>query len=168
MQPTVAPSSSFPSKNPSTSPTTVTPTSHPTTTRPSKSPTNTPTVTPIKYYVVFSTGMCTPLDAFTPYWMTESDFFVDYSKCCESSWNSDACLAISPSAQPTTANPSSSPTSRPSLSPTSTHPTINPTTSPPVSKTASFSNAAVSSENTLTSNLRSWHPSEDYTICTNR
>jgi hypothetical protein len=97
--------STSPPKRPTTSPTqpptiTASPTTpNPTTspsTSPSHSPSTSPSIAPIRYYIVFSTGICTPLDAFTPYWYTEDDFYVDYNVCCSESWNTDACLAASP------------------------------------------------------------------------
>lgn len=147
------------------------------------STTTTTTTTKLMYYVVQTSGKCMPFDDQTPSWMKESDFHDNYTECCKKSWNTEPCLAyglslglstLSPTSRPTagpTADPTIKPTNHPSLNPTSTHPTSanptrNPTTSPSVPMLASVSNSLESSENPCEPSL--WHPSEDYSTCTNR
>lgn len=150
----------------------------------------TTTTTKTRYYVVQTSGKCMPVDKQTPSWMGESNFFDDYTLCCKKSWNTDACLAYgvslglstldptpSPTTDPTaiptsrptsdpTSLPTSHPTIRPSLNPTTADPTKNPTASPSVPKLASASASAESSTNACESAL--WHPTEDFSKCTNR
>jgi hypothetical protein len=201
-KPTTMSPSSRPSKNPSVTlsptaasgsssqPNTAAPTNLPTT----KSPTSPPTTTPIKYYVVFSTGICTPIDAFTPYWLTEKDFYLDYAECCKNSFNTAACLAVSPTQKPTTMSPSSrpsknptaKPTSEPSASPSgeptsaspSNAPSKQPSTSPSSGPSAHPTSSAPSTLQPSTKKPTGsptrecesglWHPSDDFSKCTNR
>lgn len=133
---------------PTLAPTTAQPTYWPTE-APSPSPSHLPTIPIIKYYAVYSTGICTAKDVFTPSWMSEADFFLDYRECCENSWNTDACLAAMPPGAcctpPPTRRPSRFPTSKPSTSEPTPHP-VEESACP----------AAL------------WHPSDNFSKCTNR
>jgi hypothetical protein len=111
-------------------------------------PSTNPTVTPLLYYAIPSSGICTPVDASTPSWMTRSDFFVDYEKCCQSSWNVAPCIAAKPSGACCTPSPVPLPTSNPTLKPSS-RPSDPPMPAP-------------------TCNSALWHPNEDHSKCTNR
>eukprot|EP00804_Cyclotella_cryptica_P030974 CCRYP_013565-RA/>CCRYP_013565-RA protein AED:0.06 eAED:0.06 QI:240/1/1/1/0.7/0.54/11/1844/717 len=117
-------------------------------------PTTNPTLPPLLYYLISSTGICAPVDAYTPSWMTTSDFFPDYMDCCKSSWNVEACIAVKPRGEPSftpTSKPTSPTTRRPSFEPVSSQPmTDYPTSSP-----ADLCRSAL------------WHPSEDFSKCTN-
>lgn len=118
-------------------------------------PTTNPTVPPILYYLISSTGICAPVDAYTPSWMTSADFFSDCRECCKSSWNNEACIAAKPCGTPTftpTSEAMSQPTRTPTIEPVSTQQmTHNPTSRP-----AALCHSAL------------WHPSEDFSKCTNR
>eukprot|EP00956_Cyclotella_meneghiniana_P003035 scaffold3735_cov82-Cyclotella_meneghiniana.AAC.10 len=179
LSPTNSPSSLNPSRMPSSSPSTSPSTATPTTA---------PTPEPIRYYQVFSTGICTPLDAFTPYWMTDADFYLDYAECCNNSFNKAGCLAVSPTSSPTTLRPTSRPTQSPSQNPTtlspSSRPTANPSSSPstalpssnpsikPSTKTPSsmpttLQPTTAGPTQPPTCHSAPWHPNEDFSKCTN-
>ncbi|KAL3788580.1 hypothetical protein HJC23_005239 [Cyclotella cryptica] len=157
-------------------------------------PTTNPTVPPILYYAIPSTGMCTPVGAQTPSWMTTADFFSDYIECCESSWNIKPCIAAkpldtlsptsSPFSEPTstpTSSPSSRTTSEPTFSPSRepTHqPSLNTTPEPtseptPLLATRKQSPTTGPTRTQATTELKPscessfWHPSEDFSKCTN-
>ena len=49
-----------------------------------------------KYYLISSTGMCDTVGEKTPSWMTDSDFFNDWTECCRKSWKFDLCLSRAP------------------------------------------------------------------------
>ena len=154
-----------PTVKPTPSPTRV-PSINPTSTQPT---TTQPTRTPIKYYQVFSTGVCVPLDAFTPYWMTETDFFEDHEECCSKSWNTSFCVSSGPTSSP--AKPTSTPTAPPSFKPTrspTSNPISSPTSSPEQKIHMASSYTAVESIETSSCKSANWHPSKDYSSCTNR
>jgi hypothetical protein len=145
------PSTSRPTNQPSTRSPTASPTSAaPVTPQPTYFPSISPTTTPPKYYQVFSTGICTLLDAYTPYWLKEEDFFIDYTKCCEASWNTEPCLAARPPGACCTPMPTRRPTKLPTDKPTTAEPTPYPT------------GLIECPEATW------WHPSDDFSKCTNR
>ncbi|KAL3788581.1 hypothetical protein HJC23_005240 [Cyclotella cryptica] len=156
---------------------------------PQSVPTGKPTVPQILYYPISSTGMCTPVDAYTPRWMTTADFFSDYTECCKSSWNVEPCITAQPLGSPTS-SPTSEPISKPtsSFAPTShpslrasqdpsSEPTSALTTSSPSHNPASATNSSVytsmptqspiSPSPNSSCNASLWHISDDSMKCTN-
>ena len=153
-------------------------------------PTAKPTEPQLLYYPISSTGMCTPVDAYTPRWMTAADFYSDYVECCKSSWNVEPCIAAQPPGRPTS-SPTSEPTSQPTTSfestshpsprasqepssqPTPAHTTFSPSHEPS-SGTNSSVFTSVPTQNTISPysnsscNASLWHISEDFLKCTNR
>ncbi|KAL7481441.1 hypothetical protein ACHAW6_007120 [Cyclotella cf. meneghiniana] len=166
-------------------------------------PTTNPTVPPLLYYAIPSTGMCTLVSATTPSWMTMADFFSDYAECCKSSWNIELCMAAQPlgTLEPTT-GPSSEPTSMPTSGPssgTTSEPTFSPSPEPtrrlslnptlelapeptplpttprpshsptvlPTKPTSGPTRSLVTMELEPLCKSSFWHPSEDFSKCTN-
>jgi len=129
--------------------------------------------TQIIYYAIPSSGKCVEKDEKTPSWMGENDFFSDYFDCCKkSSWNTDICILEAPSyltAEPTP-SPSESPTPNPSDRPTP-NPTMNPTAAPNKPSTSPItSNPTGKPTQDLIDecDARLWHPSSDFSMCSNR
>lgn len=150
----------------------------------------------ILFYAIPTSGLCAPVDASTPSWMTQSDFFPDYNECCKSSWNKETCIA---------AKPDNLPTFQPSVQPTPTPPTASPsimiiplaTMAPPETTTEATEVPETTTEAPDTTKLpvittkittvspktttkapisipdtqcesALWHPNADFTKCVNR
>lgn len=132
----------------------------------------------IFYYSIPSSGLCAIVDNKTPSWLTEKDYYTDWKQCCRAGWKFEQCMSRAPpgsikeeTTQPTR-SPSHKPTTKPSLEPTSVpdptlKPSLHPVTDKPVSSAPTKSPVEIDSYESSCENAGPWHPTSDYSKCTN-